>query len=609
MRRRVLILAVLLVVSGWATVARAELKPDQVVIIAMAESDESRELAQYYAKARGIPESHILLMEGRPEQRITRYQWEETYRPAILEWLKKQEFFANIRCLVTMWDVPLEISAVSTSSPQITERVAFLRQSRASLVRQSTTLIRMLYSASGQTEAARAVPTLADDVSVEELYKQFAAAMKPAQEWLRKAKTPGDQQKAGVFMDRVLVSISGNQGMLRLAAPRSTLVKLTPEQKSRLAYLTGLNEGYQRGMQSLSLLRDTIPRDEQAIELMQAVGGLFGAIRWVDQQLYLLKKNFTAASFDSELSLVLWPDPPLLSWIPNPWHYDFDATGARRRSTLFVSRLSAPAPPIVRRMIDDAIAAEKTSPSGTVYVDARAMTPGSDKPTGNVFTQYDQSLRDLAARLRKHTRLKVVLDDKPEVFELDSCPAAALYCGWHSPGKYVDAFDWVPGSMGYHLSSLEASWLQLNDDNRVQYKAPWCPAILANGACATIGSCGEAYLAAFPLPDDFFSLVLTGKYSLAEAYYRTCPFVSWTVLLMGDPLYNPYKSSPKLSPEALPERMLPLAVRRAAAANRPAAPSLEPSGDGQPRGIDSGTGRPSGTGAAEPPPMSLPGLD
>ena len=554
---------IFVLLSAIAFPARAELKPNQVAIIAMSESEASKEMADYYAKARGIPESHIFLLEGSVNQRITRYDWEETYRPAILTWLKGQDFVSEIRCLVTMWDVPLEISAINSSSPAITERVAYLRQVRTSLVQQAAKLIRMLHTTAGQADAAAA--PFPDDISLKQLHVRFGAAIAPVQGWLRKAKTPDQRLRAGRFIDRVLVTISGNQGMVRLASPRSKSVKLSPQQRARLAFLTGRAEGYQRGMLSLNMLRGTIARDEQAIELSQAIGGLFGAIQWIDQQLHLLGKNFTVASFDSELSMLLWSDPPILSWTPNPWHYQYDAVPVRRQTTLMVSRLSAPTPQIVRRMIDDAITAEKTSLAGKVYLDARGL---SNKATNNVFSRYDQSLRDLAERLRKHSTLEVVLDNEPDLFSQGRCPEAALYCGWHSPEMYIDAFSWSTGAVGYHLSSVEATWLQLNDDNRVQNKAPWCPAMVADGACATVGACREAYINALPLPDDFFPLLLTGKYSLAEVYYRTVPYISWTTLLIGDPLYNPYKSNPKLSERALPERMNPIAARRAEAANR-----------------------------------------
>jgi uncharacterized protein (TIGR03790 family) len=565
-----------LVACGLAAPARAELTPDQVAIIAMANSPASRELAEYYAKARGIPESHIFLIPGDVRQRIARYYWNETVRPGILEWLRKHESFAKIRCLVTMWDVPLEISPISSTSPEITERTTYLAQVRANLVIQAGTLVRMLEAPGGPTPTTGTAAELPPNISLEDLYSRFAKAMKPAQERLRSAKTTEERQKAGEFMDRVLVTLGGDQGLVRLLTPHSQSPQLPPERVARLAYLTGRVEGLRQGVQSLGMLRGTIASDEQAVELNQALGGLFGAIQWIDQQQYLMKQNFTGASFDSELSLLLWPDPPMLSWVPNPWHYSFDNTPARRRTTLLVSRLSAPTPQVVQRMIDDAIATEKTSLTGTIYVDARGLAQDPKRSRNDLFVRYDQSLLDLVARLQKHASLNVMLDTKKETFAVGSCPQAALYCGWHSPGAYVDAFQWSTGAVGYHLSSLEAFWLQLNDDDRVQGKTPWCPSMLVSGACATVGSCREAYLSAFPLPDDFFSLLLTGKYTLVETYYRTCPFLSWTMLLVGDPLYNPYKNTPKLSEEFLPERMSPTASAKEAAKTRAEQPGTPP---------------------------------
>ena len=65
----------------------------------------------------------------------------------------------------------------------------------------------------------------------------------------------------------------------------------------------------------------------------------------------------------------------------------------------------------------------------------------------------------------------------------------------------------------------------------------------------------EPFLASFPKPDDFFSLLLTGKYTLAEVYYRTNPLNSWVMVLVGDPLYNPFKKKPALAQDGLPERL------------------------------------------------------
>ena len=69
---------------------------------------------------------------------------------------------------------------------------------------------------------------------------------------------------------------------------------------------------------------------------------------------------------------------------------------------------------------------------------------------------------------------------------------------------------------------------------------------------ATLGAVAEPKLPAFPKPDDFFPLLLTGKLTLAEVYWKTNPMVSWMISFIGDPLYTPYKLHPPMALEDLP---------------------------------------------------------
>jgi hypothetical protein len=59
-------------------------------------------------------------------------------------------------------------------------------------------------------------------------------------------------------------------------------------------------------------------------------------------------------------------------------------------------------------------------------------------------------------------------------------------------------------------------------------------------------------MAAFPPPDEFFPLLMTGKLTLAEVYWRTQLTTSWMMCLVGDPLYTPYRVNPAMKPEDLP---------------------------------------------------------
>jgi hypothetical protein len=59
----------------------------------------------------------------------------------------------------------------------------------------------------------------------------------------------------------------------------------------------------------------------------------------------------------------------------------------------------------------------------------------------------------------------------------------------------------------------------------------------------------EPYTIGFPKPAEFFGYLATGEYTLVECYWETELLASWMTVLVGDPLYNPYKNTPKLKLE------------------------------------------------------------
>ena len=74
----------------------------------------------------------------------------------------------------------------------------------------------------------------------------------------------------------------------------------------------------------------------------------------------------------------------------------------------------------------------------------------------------------------------------------------------------------------------------------------WCPNLLKKGVCATLGPVAEPYTIGFPKPAEFFGLLATGEYTLVACYARTMLFCSWMTVLVGDPLYTPFKGAGKL---------------------------------------------------------------
>ncbi len=262
--------------------------------------------------------------------------------------------------------------------------------------------------------------------------------------------------------------------------------------------------------------------------------------RLEDRQAALSHKESLAA-FDSELMLLWQTDYPLVRWQPNPLHWQFSAERrAKLPPTLMTSRLDGPTFEIAMRLIDDAVEVEAVGLTGKVYVDARGIGFNAKKPGDSLgYGGYDESFREMA-ELLKTAKFDVTLDNKNETFAADSCPDAALYAGWYAHGNYQPCCRFVKGAVAWHLASSEAVTLR-DEKSKV-----WCPNLLKAGVAATLGPVAEPYTIGFPKPAEFFGFLATGKYTLVEAYGRTVYFTSWMTVLVGDPLYNPYKKTPKL---------------------------------------------------------------
>lgn len=285
----------------------------------------------------------------------------------------------------------------------------------------------------------------------------------------------------------------------------------------------------------LSQLEELARQEKAAIEALEQ-SGLAGSAEHKQRSQRAAQLQFeigritgkeTNASLDSELSMVLFGPYDLYRWQPNMLRNSVTGLGFKTR---MVCRLDGPDYTIVKGLIDKAMTAEKNGLKGVAYFDSRGL---ANKP-GYLPGHFDQSLRDLAVLTRLRTEMPVKEERTAQLFAPGACPRTAIYCGWYSLKKYIDAFDFIDGAVGYHISSWEA--IDLRDPNSTQ----WCPAMLADGIAATLGAVAEPYLYAFPEPKAFFLELFNGS-CLVEAYYRTKPFNSWQLMLIGDPLYRPFK--------------------------------------------------------------------
>jgi uncharacterized protein (TIGR03790 family) len=388
------------------------LEPHEILVIANKKAADSVKLAKYYMKKRNIPKTNLVELWVTDKEWCSRQEYEERAIYKVRKHVKKKDPSNQIRCLVTMYGVPLKVQPPETTNEQ-KRQAKDLRKRRKNLK--------------------------------------------------NRIKALDDSQK------------------------------------------------------------------EQAQKLKKE-------LKTIDKRISVLTRRDQRASFDSELALVLRDDYQLSGWIPNPYFLGFKNNKLSKEGILLVSRLDGPSDKIVKRIIDDSIDTEKTGLAGAAYFDARWKRPTKiQNPKPKIdYAFYDRSIYLAADLVAKSEIMTVVVNDKSELFKPGECPNAVLYCGWYSLAKYVPAFSWQKGAVGYHIASSECSTLKSKNSQ------VWCKRMLEEGVAATIGPTSEPYVQAFPIPEIFFGLLVDGRLSLVECYALAKPFWSWQMVLIGDPLYRPF---------------------------------------------------------------------
>ena len=207
---------------------------------------------------------------------------------------------------------------------------------------------------------------------------------------------------------------------------------------------------------------------------------------------------------------------------------------------VYVVRLDGPDLKTITRMVEDAIAAEKSGLEGPVFGDAQGM----DGVTGAAYG--DATVRSAIDRL-SGAGFDSTLDMKPESWKQpkggvgEQAAGAAFYLGWYDLLNFQDIFGHqglARGSIAWHIASQEAQDLWNPSGTG------WCLNLMRRGVAVTLGPVHEPYVAAFPQGDIFVEALLSGA-SVAESYWLALPQVSWAMVVLGDPLYRPFGLHPR----------------------------------------------------------------
>lgn len=520
--------------------AESQLSAEQVGIVVNEKVPESIEVGSYYAAKRGIPEKNILKVSVDPSDNVSRKDYETKIVAPLREQLEKKGIAGSIRALVTIYGVPLKLLALELS-PDEQKMLA----DNANAAQDAALKLQSIVIHIGEAQNKKVEPAALATLDGQALINRAAVAIKEFGEKPGPFANAEEEKKYKVKLQEYITELSGLSGLaqsIQVTDPKSPAgVEL---EKLRADVLKG---------KALLLSADRIntPKYRQiSLQLAKQLFGSAGVLQRAAAFAAVFNNHDSDAALDSDLALLWWdhdqyqvsvkipnflshrstnqPTPPMLKMLP----------------ILMTSRIDGPTKDVCKRMIDDSIAAETTGLKGKFYIDARGMAPD-----GTELSKFDQKLRDLGWMYREDAGVSPEVENTESRYSSPGdADDVALYIGWYKLRNYEDGFKFNPGSFGFHVASEEAA--NLHDPQ----EKGWCKNALERGLSATIGAVAEPYLDAFPQPVEFFGLLLSGRYTLVETYFLAMPYLSWRMALIGDPLYNPFKTKPLIKDPAFAKR-------------------------------------------------------
>jgi uncharacterized protein (TIGR03790 family) len=509
------------------------LEPDQILLITNKNVPDSQKLADLYADLRHIPADRIVSLDLPDDAEMPFATYETNVVPPVREFLVEHHLQNRITCLLTFYGVPFRIGAKSNTVAERKE-LFDLQQRQSALAADCQKAVEEL-----EQQAEKLDPSFkpAIDFSLQGLDLRMHAAISAINPKINAIADPEQRAQAIGFVAKMMEPLGG------------------PTEADMATH--SIDEIHAHTAQILSQIHELQNRRfdpaarAQIRELAASNLGKLGTAEAIAQQAVYFQTEHTESATDSELSLLWWTAYPRANSLANSLNWRMRSASGQAPA-LMVMRLDGPNPDIVEKMIRTSVEVEKTGLRGVVALDARGLQPLDDKGNPNPLGAYDERIRELAMYLHAKTNLSVKLDDNDAVFAPHSVKDVAIYCGWYSLNHYVPGCDFNPGAVGFHIASYEMVWLH-------GAQSGWVHGLLSDGVVGTLGPVAEPYLSAFPDPLEFYPLLMTGKLSLAEVYWKTTPTVSWMMSCIGDPLYTPYRTNPPLKVEDLP-RGLSMAV-------------------------------------------------
>lgn len=420
------------------------LEPNEILVIANADNPASMRVARHYCQKRDVPEKNILKLDLKPELTdvITRSDYEKLIARPVRDKLSTPDFAGRIKCLLTVYGVPFRVGPRGILKGE-QANLAELSELARHKTDQLEDILRQFESLTGLE-----CTLLADNdkqPSARNILKELESYIKKTQAKIDAIADKAQKRRLLNQWFSLYANLYGKTRTLQTAQAEADLsIRLTEADEAEILQCNrlfrragGEKWGFEKCLKA------------GFYEAVETVAGIEGLLLRLNADIDNIKGTETGASVDSELSMVMFDDYELYRQQPNELKDRIFWTDTK---TIMVSRIDGPGEHIAAGLVDKAFSAERNGLNGIAYIDSGY----SVKKKAPLYVEYDESLQQTAVMIARRTGMKVVQEQTPKLFTPGQCPKTGLYCGWYSLKKYVDAFDFVAGAVGFHIASWEA---------------------------------------------------------------------------------------------------------------------------------------------------------
>ena len=394
--------ALALSVAGWTRGTARALEPKDVAVIFNSKDPQSLGVAEYYIHARGIPRDNLIEVACNPSDAISEAEYRTSVVPQVRKGLADHKLTGRVKCLATVYGMPLMIGAEQVSASQRAEAAADQKLLTETLQRLDDAAGMYDHIGAGPaTAASRPARQPGDKVPWPELIQRLNSAASAAGRRVE-ALSDADRPRALGQMEEMQRRVAGINGVLLSFHVSPDAPDNDPGRAQLDALRKQLND-INGQVESLGKMKTSPQVRAQLITLQERARGWVGEAQQLLQTIQALSPDETESCFDNELALLFTDQTyPRYRWLPNPRNVELYPTAQRMAQLLqpiMVTRLDGLTPTAVTHMIDTGIAVEKKGLEGKLYLDARHAR--------------NRRLRSLRRRHSRRRRLvEIQLDDR-----------------------------------------------------------------------------------------------------------------------------------------------------------------------------------------------------